>query len=108
MSPEIEISFGTLFKVKNYPDRTDVVINTGKDDYFEAARLHKTEDGKDTFFWSGTAGPENIEELAGKLTPEQVFEAYKNGAKRVGIELPEEFMQILIKYSQKGPRKINY
>lgn len=103
----IEIGFGTLFKVSGEENRIDVVINVGKKGWFSTAELSNTEDGKKSFFLAGTGGKENIDRIVGKMSVEEVIEAAEIGSKRMGIgELPKVMRDILIKYSRSKPRTL--
>ena len=110
---EIEIKFGTIFSVKNYPGREDVVIDVGPQDrqFFHASRLFQTDDGNIVLRpgAAGTASPENIEKVTGCLTLEEILEANKRGFEDQGM--PGHFFkrsEEILKNSSLLPAKIIY
>lgn len=103
----IEIAFGLMFKVKNEPGRTDVVIDVGKENYWDAARVYLTADGYLIPPMAGTAGPDNYEEKVGRLTLQEILDAAEKGAqKRWGQSLPQEMRTILEKSSKGKSRRL--
>lgn len=48
---DIEIGFGTLFSVSGEENRTDVVIDVGKNGWFSTANINTTEDVINGFIW---------------------------------------------------------
>lgn len=104
---QVEISFGTLFKVKQFgkeTDRVDVVIDTGEKNYFFAAEVLTNDEGERIWWPSGTAGLDNLGKIIGQMTPEEVIEAKRRGCRRLGYEMSKEEFEILHEYSRKGPR----
>ena len=83
---EIKVSFGTLFTVPGEKDRVDVVINTGEEGWFFSAQLVETDERGKSFFLAGTASRENIKDIVGKMTTEEVFIAAELGASRMVLK----------------------
>lgn len=107
MKNYIEIAFGLLFKVRNEPERTDVIIGVGKKSYFEAARAYKTVDGYRINPMAGTAGPENYETKVGQLTLQEVLDgADRETQERWGQKLPQAMRDLLEEASKAKPRRI--
>ncbi|HEX8923591.1 MAG TPA: hypothetical protein VF828_02560 [Patescibacteria group bacterium] len=105
----VEISFGTIFRVKSFgrvTDRTDVIIDVGKDTWFIAVNLAQENEGYTFIGFPGTANPEVFGIPVGRLTPEEVLEAAKKGAIRLGYELGESQINHLRTNSTVSPRQL--
>lgn len=102
----VEISFGTLFSVREFgkeTKRVDVVVDVGEDDYFIAGQTHKRS-GKFAFSIPGTAGNDNFGRKVGKLSVDEVMEAARLGATAQGYELDEHQVEYLKNASRKPAR----
>lgn len=111
MKRKFTIELGTTFKVLTKfaggSDREDVVIGLGEENYFHAARLNSTKDGKKWFFHAGTSDPEYIDNLTGKMSTQEVIEAAREGARQVGLEeLSLSMEEDLLLESRKGSRVV--
>jgi len=103
---EITIGFGTLFEVKEVPNRVDVILDVGEENWFAAARIMETEEGKKGLAIAGTGVPEYIEKITGELSFDEVIALYKEGARYRGVELSDEERKLLEEYSRKKPRTL--
>jgi hypothetical protein len=106
-SQTVQISFGTLFEVLTEPDRIDVIVEVGENNWFEAARVVQDETGYRLASYPGTGGPEVFGKLVGQLTADQVIEAAKKHALDHGYELPDESLKYFLTNSQVPPRILN-
>jgi hypothetical protein len=68
----VEISVGSVFIVPGYKNRTDIVINTGENNWFFSSQCNLEEDGFSIAGGPGTAGPENISEVIKQFPIEMV------------------------------------
>lgn len=111
---EVEISFGTLFRVKPEikPDRIDVVIDTGEENWLGVAPIHQEENGTKWFraINAGTKYIGDIEEIVSQLPEEEVIAACLKGFEMDGIKLTpkqtKQMVNVLKESAQKGPRKV--
>lgn len=103
---EVTIGFGTLFEIKRVPNRVDVVLDVGEEDWFSSAKIIETKEGKKALSMVGTAGPDNIERITGQLSFDEVIAAFGEGTKMRGYELSNEERELLEKYSRKKPRTL--
>ena len=100
----VTISFGTLFSVIGTSDksRVDVVIDIGEGDWFESARIHKTNEGR-MFKGVGTVELKAFGQVLGQLTNNEVIEAARLGwGKHFSKEMQDDLEQL----AQKGSREI--
>lgn len=105
----VEISFGTLFRVKiagKEIDRTDMVFDIGQGDWFFSAFLFKTPEGKTAWRWAGTGGSENVSRVVGQMTPEEVIEAARAAKEAAGQTFSQEDLEELQGYAKKGSRSL--
>lgn len=104
----VEISVGTVFVVPGYKNRTDIVINTGENNWFFASLCNIDKDGLSITGGPGTAGPENIQEIVGQFPAEMVKERMIEYWK-VMIEKPldEKLLSTINKEISGQPRRIN-
>ena len=102
---DLKIGFGTLFSVSGEGKRKDVVVGVGKKGYFFTAQVFQSGQGRDWIYHSGTAGKDNIQEIVGQLTLQQVIEALEEGTRQVGLkEINQEMKRILVRESRKKSR----
>jgi len=106
MAKEVEIGFGTLFSVKNFPERTDVVINIHPDGAFDAAELCQDKNKNLYLGTPGSSGSEYIEETTGRMTLADVVKAAKLGSNTGFYRVTPELIQSLVLNSKKPSQKI--
>lgn len=104
----VQIAFGTMFEVSTEPDRIDVIVEVGEDNWFEAARVVRDDTGYILASYPGTGGPEVFGKAVGQLTADQVIEAAKKHALEHGYELPEESLNYLLENAKALPRILNF
>lgn len=91
----IEIGFGTLFRAAENSDRVDVIINVGRGNWCSAAELIETSDSEKCFFIPGTATKDDLGEIIGRMSYEEMMKAAELGAKRAGLQrLPDSMRAI--------------
>ena len=117
---EEEISFGTLIRINSKvdPGRIDVVDDVGNEEYegFYSGKLHNPDNKEEMwFFVGGTTVPEEVAEVVGQLSEEEVIAAAQRGwlqyvSKGSSQKLIGEGLEMTKKHlteaAQKGPRKI--
>ena len=102
---DLKIGFGMLFSVSGKGERKDVVVGVGEKGRFFAAQVFQSAQGRDWIYPSGTANKNNIQEIIGQLTLQQVIEALEEGTRQRGLkEINPEMKRILINESRRKPR----
>lgn len=77
----IEISVGTIIELSDLkPPRKDVIVATGEGQYFFSAELLKTKNGQSMLKHTGTVNSQAHFEIRGKMTIEEVVEAFRKGS----------------------------
>ncbi|GEM_PF-5440410 len=105
----VEISMGTLFTVRSFgkvTKRVDVITDIAESNYFYSAQLQKDSDGV-YFGIGGTGGPEVFGRVVGQMSPEEVIEAAKLGARKLGYEYTQGQIDYLLTSAQKGTRSLS-
>jgi hypothetical protein len=109
-SEGVEIQFGTKilpkeeFRVGN-PDRIDVIVELGKNKWFETGTLFTDKDGKQRVFVGGTGDVEYIKEVIGVMDAMELIQAIKTDfERRYGGKYPEELLEDLQLEAKREPR----
>lgn len=103
----VKIEFGTLFSVRGYPGRIDVVTDPGergKTFGTNVVFLNKNQERELKMGCGGTAGTENIDKIVGKMTLEELEQAVRRG-----YEMPEAVegrIELLRRHSKMSARNV--
>lgn len=106
----VEISMGTLFKIRvdgKVTRKVYVINDIGNGDYFDAMILKRNKKGERYILGGSTFRSEDFGERAGQMSPEEVIEAAKLGAEKMGYVLSQRELDILLESAKKKPRTIS-
>jgi len=82
----IEIHFGDVFKVRDCPERIDVITDVGENEWFAANKMLKDDEGKEYLSHGhGTAGMDLVEEIIGRWSHQEVLAGLRTGYQKVGL-----------------------
>jgi len=107
---ELIVGFGTLLKFKEVGDvkRVGVVINVGCGNWCSTATLRENEKGEKTFLSAGGTIEDNIDEIIGQMSVQEVFKAAELGQRLAGLKgLSDPLKKILEENSKAKPRILN-
>ena len=100
----VHIQFGTVFTVVGNPRRVDVVVDVGEDTWFMSAGSYNYKSRNYSFFHQGTSGRENINQILGHISLEEILAAANRGYTNKGLAFPPEVAQIYTEAAKKPPR----
>jgi hypothetical protein len=102
----IEVGFGTLIRTKeDEGENVFVVVNPRrKGEYFSIAPLGETNEGEKHFMVVGSSIAEDVLEVIGKMSAEEVFKALEAGHRLEGIEVSRKLRREYMKCSRLKPR----
>ena len=104
----VEISVGTIFKVPGYKNRTDIVVNTGEENWFFASRCSLKKNRLLIIGGVGTSGPEYFLEKVGQVSVEDVKQKMvKYYEKYIKKPLDDEFKAVIEREVSGQSRRIN-
>jgi len=110
----VEISFGTLFSVRELGEeigKINVIIdvggqekNLGEEDYFHVGCIGQDEHGNRLIKSYGTDGPESFGEIVGQMSLKEIIEAARRGDQTSGYGFTDE--QRFRELARKGSRRL--